>query len=1157
MSWQPGSAAHKVALRGSSKQEATSKQILEQAKEERRRRKREKDEPRAAIQLQRHWRGQASRQAARLHLQSEWIRRYGSLASQPTANFSAADLVSNILPMAMFALLPPPGSAQRTALESGGQLLLPPLDTYNDKTNTGASRTCLRGTISILLKHLSSTRGNPQQGLLGYSSFESDSTASASLSSIVHRVIALCCACIGGDTSSIDALTQTAAARVVALLTTAARAQQSSNALGLFESSGEELLMWLAGTPMISLACRRVLDALESGNSGGGSGGGRSGNAAPASSSASSSSSSGQLQMALNNLLTAQFHVIDGTSHCLSEEKKKKRDAGDNQTQDGGGGVQHCSFSLPLGFFVSHVFTGPELIHHIQGTNALNRMLEEASFCLLADCLTEQLHAESLSKKKKTPEFSPLNLLTNLTALFVRPRKGDGSFLASQEASKLAFSRATDALMAVLQRENIKSHSSSESFIRVFGDGTVALKLQSAMDLSKFCELYCCLLEITDTCTASACGTGAGQSLRLLSALAFGSSGEGKEALLPKSWHHLAVAVGLPIEISAVATKFEVSSLPLGVHSVPSSAQQPFLLFCRAMAHYLSTTDDVEFYEEQGLFTLAAQRAVGVGLCTLIFNTHLPRSKSSSSSSTSTVDYGTSKKLLHHAPRLLRALFDRDTRRQFCPPALWLGPYSELVRTGGVDVSGAAVLRALLQGDRSASQEEGEGEGDRQEVGRQQRSHTPSSPPSPPSSSSSASGLAAVLLSAPQLIPFEERVEVFRGLVAVDKHARRYHLAPVDGGPRPLKVVIRRSRLLEDALATLIPAGGGIRGPLRIEFINAQGMLEAGIDMGGLTKELLDRVTAALIQPERGVFTQSTTSGQLYPHPLAQSLEEGPSLFTLAGLVLGKALYEGILLPAPLAAFFIARLQGRLPTLDDLAALDPEVHRNLIQVKRYESLTFEADLGLDFTLETDTFGAKIIEELIPGGANIPVTSANKLQYVHLVADWHLRRRLGPSAAAFSSGLARVFPLAWLKLFSAREVNLLLGGGDGGDVDLEDLKRHTHYSGGYSASSKTVQLFWTVFKKLGPDDRRAVLRFATSSSRAPLGGFVHLSPPFTLHKVDCGGAPLAIFGVGKDADRLPSASTCSNTLKLPNFKREATLREKLLYAIRSGAGFDLS
>jgi hypothetical protein len=568
----------------------------------------------------------------------------------------------------------------------------------------------------------------------------------------------------------------------MALLTSAARAQQSLNTLELFESSGEELMVWLAGTPMISLACRRVLDALES------SGGGGSGHSANvAQSASSSSSSSGQLQMALSNLLTAQFHVIDGTSLASSEDKRKQADAVEHEKQeDNGRGQESSSSSLPLEFFVSHVFTGPELVHHIQGTTALDRMQEEVFFCLLARCLTEQQqqqqqqHAKSLSGRKS--EFSPLSLLTNLTALFVQPRKGDGSCLASQEASKRAFSRAADALVAVLQTEKKKklcrhSHSSIESLLsRVFGDGTVALKIQSTMELSKFCELYCRVLEIADTSTTTTTSAGgiggAGRgSLRLLSALAFGSNGEGKEAFLPKLWRYLAVTVGLPLEISAVATKFEVPSLPLGVHSVPSVAQQPFLLFCRAMAHYLSTADDVEFYEEQGLFTLASQRAIVVGLSTLIFNTHLPRSNSSSSSC---LEYDTLKNLLNHGPRLLRALFDRDTRRQFCPPALWLGPYSDLVRSGGADVSGAAVLRALLQVDRSnsVSQEEDEGEEEEDEEKdsiQQQRSRSLSSPST--SLSSSASGLAAVLLSAPQLIPFEERLEVFRGLVALDKQA--------------------------------------------------------------------------------------------------------------------------------------------------------------------------------------------------------------------------------------------------------------------------------------------------------------------------------------------------------------------------------------------------
>lgn len=116
--------------------------------------------------------------------------------------------------------------------------------------------------------------------------------------------------------------------------------------------------------------------------------------------------------------------------------------------------------------------------------------------------------------------------------------------------------------------------------------------------------------------------------------------------------------------------------------------------------------------------------------------------------------------------------------------------------------------------------------------------------------------------------------------------------------------------------------------------------------------------------------------------------------------------------------------------------------------------------------------------------------------------------------------------------------------------------YARYSNGYSESSHTIKLFWKVVRELSPDRRCALLRFITSTSRAPLGGFKHLQPPLTIHKVDCGASPLALLG-GPDVDRLPSASTCYNMLKLPNYKRQSTLKQKLLYAIGSGAGFELS
>ena len=51
-------------------------------------------------------------------------------------------------------------------------------------------------------------------------------------------------------------------------------------------------------------------------------------------------------------------------------------------------------------------------------------------------------------------------------------------------------------------------------------------------------------------------------------------------------------------------------------------------------------------------------------------------------------------------------------------------------------------------------------------------------------------------------------------------------------------------------------------------------------------------------------------------------------------------------------------------------------------------------------------------------------------------------------------------------------------------------------------------------------------------------------------------PFAIQNVGPE-QRLPTASTCMNLLKLPNFPDKATLKTKLLYAIESDAGFELS
>lgn len=40
--------------------------------------------------------------------------------------------------------------------------------------------------------------------------------------------------------------------------------------------------------------------------------------------------------------------------------------------------------------------------------------------------------------------------------------------------------------------------------------------------------------------------------------------------------------------------------------------------------------------------------------------------------------------------------------------------------------------------------------------------------------------------------------------------------------------------------------------------------------------------------------------------------------------------------------------------------------------------------------------------------------------------------------------AQVIPPSWLRLFSPSELNQLLGGGEGGDIDVADMIRYTQY-----------------------------------------------------------------------------------------------------------------
>ena len=403
-----------------------------------------------------------------------------------------------------------------------------------------------------------------------------------------------------------------------------------------------------------------------------------------------------------------------------------------------------------------------------------------------------------------------------------------------------------------------------------------------------------------------------------------------------------------------------------------------------------------------------------------------------------------------------------------------------------------------------------------------------------------------LLAGAPCLVPFEVRVHKFMDVRRRERQS---------GSVGYCTIRVRRGHLLEDGMnelsSRLTEMLGGI---IRVQFINAQGLEEAGVDGGGLFKDFLNDLISESFNPKFGLFIE-TPERTLYPNP-ASAIHAGPrhlEYFYFLGAILGKACYDGILLDVPLAGFFLASLKGRHIEFNDLTTLDPELYRNLVSLKRYPGDV--SDLCLYFTA-IDRSGAEEREiQLIPRGDTVAVTNSNVPRYLHCMSIYLLRAQMYRQVSSMRAGFEIMMRKRWLNMFTPAELRLLISGNRAGSMDVDDMAANCDFSGGYDASHPTIRAFWSVMREITPDEQRQVLKFITSCSNTPLLGFSHLEPKLCIHRSGTAGtdAPDATA----DLSRLPTAATCMNLLKLPPYDSKASLKEKLMYAVKSGSGFDLS
>ncbi|XP_014666316.1 PREDICTED: probable E3 ubiquitin-protein ligase HECTD2 isoform X2 [Priapulus caudatus] len=383
-------------------------------------------------------------------------------------------------------------------------------------------------------------------------------------------------------------------------------------------------------------------------------------------------------------------------------------------------------------------------------------------------------------------------------------------------------------------------------------------------------------------------------------------------------------------------------------------------------------------------------------------------------------------------------------------------------------------------------------------------------------------------------------------------NARRSLVAKVQRRQQPdigmlfLNLNIRRSELVEDSLNEIQRKSSELKKKLKVTFVG-----EAGLDMGGLTKEWFLLLTRAIFHPEYGMFIYHNESSVFWFNsiPTTDHYQE----FRLVGVLMGLAVYNSTILdirfppccykkllnPAVVPANTAGVPLGVCTmTLEDFAQVWPQVAKGLKDLLEYDGDTDE-DFGLTFEVSTTEFGTVRTHQLKPGGDTIHVTNENREEYVKLYVDWALNKSIYHQFKAFYLGFHSVCASNALIMLRSDEIEVLVCGSP--EFDMEKLKQ-VAICDGYTKADVTIKMFWDVVLDLPTHLHKSLLLFTTGSDRVPIGGMSEMT--FKITRVDANN------------DMLPMSHTCFNQLVLPDYRNRKVLKHKLIIAISNAEGFGL-
>ncbi|KAG1048564.1 hypothetical protein G6F43_009055 [Rhizopus delemar] len=359
-------------------------------------------------------------------------------------------------------------------------------------------------------------------------------------------------------------------------------------------------------------------------------------------------------------------------------------------------------------------------------------------------------------------------------------------------------------------------------------------------------------------------------------------------------------------------------------------------------------------------------------------------------------------------------------------------------------------------------------------------------------------------------------------------------LRPVPG---QCHIKVRRDHIFEDAYAEImrqVPAD--LKKRLMIKFDG-----EDGLDYGGLSREFFFLLSHEMFNPFYCLFEYSAHDNytlQINPH--SNINPEHLNYFRFIGRVVGLAIFHRRFLDAFFIVSFYKMILNKKVLVADMEGVDADFYRSLKWIIDNDITDV---LDLTFSVDDDRFGEVVTVDLKEDGRNIEVTEENKKEYVDLVTEWRISKRVDEQFKAFKEGFNQLIPQDLINVFDERELELLIGGI--AEIDVDDWKKHTDYRG-YTEQDDVIQWFWKCIRSWDSEKKSRLLQFTTGTSRIPVNGFKDLQGSdgprrFTIEKAG-------------EITQLPKAHTCFNRIDMPPYKSYEALVAKLTMAVEETMGF---